>query len=385
MKKLFLTFMCIVSGIAAMAQSQGTNRLVVHKGDNTIVGYAINNVDSVTFDAIGEVKAALSVVSTEESSMTINIQRTADCKTYYLAYEIASNWDGYGTVADRIKEINHTTYSVDGNQQLQSLHSGETYNVYTLGFDKYGIEGEAQMVTVKVGTGEEDMFDIVVNNITSSSVSVKITPKDQNMYYSWMLHTKEHYDEAIEKNGDMNGYDNAWWNWVATQYGTTWEEAMRNEIVQGVTDIPKSDWLLWDSDYVVTVYGIDYNDGSALTKTMVVPFHTLVPEPSDNQISVEIKNVYSDGVDVKITTTNNDTYLVGSESASYVNFYQQNGNFLQKWISDVHENASLLHNGDDEFKKTVKKADTDYYLIVVGYDGGPTTEVQLIPFHTAAQ
>lgn len=385
MKKLFLTIMCVVSGIAAMAQSQGTNRLVVHKGDNTIVGYAINNVDSVTFDAIGEVKAALSVVSTEESSMTINIQRTADCKTYYLAYEIASNWDGYGTVADRIKEINHTTYSVDGNQQLQSLHSGKTYNVYTLGFDKYGIEGEAQMVTVKVGTGEEDMFDVTVNNVTCNNIGVRITPKDMNMYYSWDIYTKARYEDIIDQYGDLNGFDHAWWNFVATQYNVSWEEAMHGGLVQGETVRSQSDWYLWDTDYVVAVYGIDYNDGSALTPTTVKEVRTLAPTPSDNVITVELGDVYRDGVDVKVTTTNNDTYFVGAERADYINYYTSNEELLRAWFSDVYDNPTLQHSGDDEFKKTVKKADTDYYLIVVGYDGGPTTEVQLIPFHTAAQ
>ena len=385
MRKLFITIFCAICTLTAMAQTQGTNRLVVHKGDNTIVGYAINNVDSITFDAIGEVKATPSVVSTDENSLKINIQRSADCASFYLAYEIASQWNGEGTVAERVKAINHTTIDTDGQQHLQSLHSGETYNVYTLAFDKYGVEGEAQMLTVKVGTGEEDMFTITLSNITCNNVGVKITPKDPNMYYSWATYTQERYDQIINQYGDLNGFDNAWWNFVAEQYGISWEEAMQGDLSSGVTNEPQSEWLYWDSDYVVAVYGVDYNDGAPLTKITTAAVHTLAPTPSDNVITVELGTVYRDGVDVTVTTTNDDTYLVGAERADYVNYYASNEALMKAWLSDVHDNATLKHNGDDSFKKTVMRADTDYFLIVVGFNGGPTTNVQLIPFHTLAQ
>ena len=101
-----------------------------------------------------------------------------------------------------------------------------------------------------------------------------------------------------------------------------------------------------------------------------------------NKITVEIGDVYYNGVDVKVTTTNNDLYFVGSEPASYFKYFADNEEMLKSWFTDIRDNADLQHRGNAEFKKTVKKPDTDYYLIVVGYNGGPSTELQLIPFHT---
>ena len=385
MKKFLSYVVFAIMALNVMAQTPITNRIVVHKGNKIVAGYDMNAIDSLSFDAIGEIKANLSLVSTAANSAVVEIQRSADCASFLLAYEPASDWDGYGTVADRVKEIKHTELKVDGKQNLLSLRSGEIYNVYTLAFDKYGIEGETSMISMQVGTGDEDAFTVTLSDITCNNVGVKIQPVDQNMFYSWMLHTKEHYEDCIENHGNMNGWDKAWWNNVAMQTGVTWQEAMYQDITQGETDEPESDWLLWDTDYVVTVYGISEEDGTALTKTTVVPVHTKSPTPSSNNISVEIQNVYYDGVDVKVTTTNNDTYLVGSERKTYVDFYMANGEeaFLRQWINDVHENTTLIHSGNDEFKKTVKAQDTDYYLIVVGYNGGPTTTLQLIPFHSA--
>ena len=140
--------------------------------------------------------------------------------------------------------------------------------------------------------------------------------------------------------------------------------------------------MTWDSDYVITVYGIDYDDASPLTETYVTNFHTLKPTPSDNNITVELGDVYYNGVDVKVTTTNDDLYFVGSETAEYVNYFLNNDAMIKAWFEDVHENAELQHRGNAEFMKTVKRPDTDYYLIVIGYNGGPSTELQLIPFHT---
>lgn len=382
MKNLFFTLLVMCSILSVNAQNTSRNRIIVHKADKSIVGYAINAVDSLTFDQIDELKATLTIVSTEETSAVVNVQRTADCESYLLAYEPAANWDGQGSLAERIKTINHSTYTTDGNLTLTGMRAGTIYNIYTLAYDKYGIEGETSMISEKIGTGEEEMFTVTFSNITPCNVGVKIVPKDPDMYYSWMLHTKEHYDNTKDENGDMYQYDLSWWNFMSEQTGQSWDECMRQEIVKGTIDVPESNWLIWDTDYVVTIYGINENDAAPLTKTMVVPVRTTTPTPSDNVITVELGEVYYNGVDVKVTTTNNDVYLVGSERKEYVDYYTQNGTFLQQWISDVHDNLSIRHQGNDEFKKTTVRPDADYYLIVCGYNDGPTTEVQLIPFHT---
>lgn len=381
MKKLFLFLILAVVSVTMEAQAQSANRLVVHKGDQTVVGYTLNAVDSLTFETLGEVKAQMALVSSESNGAVVNVTRSADCEKFYLAYEPASKWDGQGSVADRVKAINYTECSADGEQTINNLITDTEYNFYTLAFDKYGIEGEAEMLKVNLESGGADMFTVTLSNLSTNYVDMKITPKNPEMYYSWMLHSKAHYDQIIANGGDMNTFDLSWWNFMSEQTGASWSDCMHMDLSKGVTE-KQSEWMIWDSDYVITVYGIDYNDASPLTETYVTNFHTLKPTPSDNKITVELGDVYYNGVDVKVTTTNNDLYFVGSETAAYVNYFLNNEELLKAWFEDVHENVVLQHRGNAEFMKTVKKPDTDYYLIVIGYDGGPSTELQLIPFHT---
>ena len=381
MKKLFLFLILAVVSVTMEAQAQSANRLVVHKGDQTVVGYTLNAVDSLTFETLGEVKAQMALVSSESNGAVVNVTRSADCEKFYMAYEPASKWDGQGSVADRVKAINYTECSADGEQTINNLITDTEYNFYTLAFDKYGTEGEAEMLKVKLENAGTEMFTVELNNLSANYVDIKITPKNPEMYYSWLLHTKEHYDQILAKEGDMNTWDLAWWNFKAEQTGQPWSDCMHSDLSKGITD-EQSVWMTWDSDYVVTVYGINYDDASPLTETYVTSLHTLKPTPSDNKITVEIGDVYYNGVDVKVTTTNNDLYFVGSEPASYFKYFADNEEMLKSWFTDIRDNADLQHRGNAEFKKTVKKPDTDYYLIVVGYNGGPSTELQLIPFHT---
>ena len=52
MKKLFLFLILAVVSVTMEAQAQSANRLVVHKGDQTVVGYTLNAVDISIVSAI---------------------------------------------------------------------------------------------------------------------------------------------------------------------------------------------------------------------------------------------------------------------------------------------------------------------------------------------
>ena len=139
MKKLFLFLILAVVSVTMEAQAQSANRLVVHKGDQTVVGYTLNAVDSLTFETLGEVKAQMALVSSESNGAVVNVTRSADCEKFYMAYEPASKWDGQGSVADRVKAINYTEaiskyYDVEYSDNAASFRNP--------GVNKFGIEIE---------------------------------------------------------------------------------------------------------------------------------------------------------------------------------------------------------------------------------------------------
>ena len=83
---------------------------------------------------------------------------------------------------------------------------------------------------------------------------------------------------------------------------------------------------MWNTPYYVYSFGID-NDGNLTSAIAEKEFRTAKPTPSDNSITVAVKQELSDGVLIDVTTTNNDTYFIDCQNKSYVDYYlnQYNG------------------------------------------------------------
>ncbi|WP_444368327.1 hypothetical protein [Prevotella sp.] len=101
---------------------------------------------------------------------------------------------------------------------------------------------------------------------------------------------------------------------------------------------------------------------------------------------------YSDGCDVKVTASNNDPYIVEAQpKAAWDKFLSNNGNdavkaageILRVSYSGYADNYTVT--GNYEGKKDVGSSNTEYVLLVCGYDSGVTTDVQVVPFKTLAE
>lgn len=98
---------------------------------------------------------------------------------------------------------------------------------------------------------------------------------------------------------------------------------------------------------------------------------------------------YSDGCDVKVTASNNDPYIVEAQpKAAWDKSLSNNGNdavkaageILRVSYSGCADNYTVTGN-----KKDVASSNTEYVLIVCGYDSGVTTDVKVVPFKTLAE
>lgn len=143
----------------------------------------------------------------------------------------------------------------------------------------------------------------------------------------------------------------------------------------------------WDTDHIFYCYGIN-EKGDATTPLYTKEFRSPKPTPSDNEIKVEILEVKNNGCKVKVTTTNDDLYVVNAQKQVFIDYWNQEGtetDMIKILYNDCEFNkewCAYRHNGSGEFFVKAKKPDTDYVLIVFGSNEGPSTDVQYIKFHT---
>lgn len=240
-------------------------------------------------------------------------------------------------------------------------------------------------------------FDIDVSNITAGDANIVITPSDDLTPYYYSITDSIGRDNRDNNyNGSWYELEVGWWSYLAGVYGMTWQEVAKQFLVTGEhTANIEEDYggrLMWDTPYIVYCFGMD-NDGNLTSDIAEEEFRTAKPIPSDNKITVTIKEEQSDGALIDVATTNNDTYFIDCQKTSYVDYYLEkyNGskeqmfyNFFSSLRTQV--NDQYFHNGNQtDLKAKALTPDADYYIIICGFSDGPTTDIQLIPFHTAAQ
>ena len=240
-------------------------------------------------------------------------------------------------------------------------------------------------------------FDINVSNITSGSADIVITPSDDTAPYYYAI------SDSVGKNNRDNNYNGSWydlevgwWSYLASFYSMTWQQVAAQFLTTGqhTADIQKDygGRLMWDTPYYVYCFGMD-TEGNLTSDITEKEFRTTKPVPSDNKITVTIKQELSDGVLIDVATTNDDTYFIDCQKTSYVDYYldQYNGSkdqMFYRFFSSISSmvNDQYFHSGDQtDLKAVASTPDADYYIIICGFNDGPTTDIQLIPFHTAAQ
>lgn len=236
-----------------------------------------------------------------------------------------------------------------------------------------------------------------MSNITSGSADIVITPSDDTAPYYYAI------SDSVGKNNRDNNYNGSWyelevgwWTYLSQFYSMTWQQVAAQFLTTGqhTADI-QEDYggrLMWDTPYYVYCFGMD-TEGNLTSDITEKEFRTTKPVPSDNEITVTIKQELSDGVMIDVATTNDDTYFIDCQKTSYVDYYldQYNGSkdqMFYHFFSSISSmvNDQYFHSGDQtDLKAVASTSDADYYIIICGFNDGPTTDIQLIPFHTAAQ
>lgn len=232
-------------------------------------------------------------------------------------------------------------------------------------------------------------FNIEVTDVKGTSIAYTITPTDEEANYFFdMLYRDKYETEKANYGGSIFGFDKAYYEWIASMYGETWYDFMLKFMSQGTQNIkidPYDNTLRWNREYVIYCYGIN-EDGTQSTPTTEKVVKTAEPIPSDNVITVEISDITSTGININTKTTNDDQYFMTAQEKSKVDLFEDDDELAYSLLTQLMYSTFVFKNGDfsgsDGYNNL--KADTDYVLVVFGYDDdyGPSTAYQKIEFHT---
>lgn len=248
-------------------------------------------------------------------------------------------------------------------------------------------------------TKDRPVISITTTSVTSNEILFTTECSDPDAtYYVYGMSKSKYLQESTYSSDSIYGYEKSWFEFVSSYSSEEWYELMLEKCITGKKSHVFSDFtyvLDPEADYVIYAYCID-SVGERISDIFTCEVTTAEMVPSSNEISVEITQTYSNGVDATFTTTNDDTYYISLQRNAYVEFFQGEGHTLGEMAADLIS-AEIGDYGEVELRsgnQTIttddyrcQHKDTDYYLIYFSYDKqyGRRSEVHLVPFHTAAQ
>ena len=355
-----------------------------------------------------------------EDSITITITPSEEIDYYYAC--IASDTEKYLggeeelIVLDQLSQPNVEQLIFRGEQTL-TFGGLIAHSHYRLLYFQYDSENEwifgdlkrSERITTPDG---EEKFSIEISNITGLSADIKIVPEDPTMsYYFWVEETGDYINRFENSDNVLMQNDFGYWKYYAELEGLDWKEVMRWELMTG-TQTQSTDMLynvmMWDSEYMVYVYGID-QDGNITSQMTKRHFKTLPKdEPKDLTFDVEILSTEWDvafnkfAVEAKVVPSDPDMkYFVTITNMSWYDWYFTENNTgrsddeyiiyqillnasKQSWeiLEDYRMQGETVYK-PHESRNQYLSPNKEYGVFVFGLDeNGPTTGLKVYEFTT---
>ena len=392
MKKIMILIAAVFAGVTSFAQDVNDgNRMIVHQKNGEVKAFACNGVDSVNFAKVGDITPEVVVKEALSREAIFSVKFMEGCSACDLAVIEKSKENTAADVFEYVSLNKVNTITESGDVKIMNLLASTDYVLYTVAKDAWGISSAFARTEFSTVVGEED-FVLNVTELTSGHINLDIIPRDKTLKYTYTLLPKKKYEEAVNFNGSIFLYDIAWWEFMAEQYGKSdWRDIMKQLLTVGDKTFYSTEeygFMDWDTDHVFYCYGID-DKGDPSTPLYTKEFRSPKPVASDNKITVTVKEVKHNGCWVEVNTTNDDLYVICAQRQDFVDYWEAQGTeeeMIRVLYADCEFNeewCAYRHYGSDEFFVKANKADTDYVLIIMGSNEGPSTEVQYIKFHTA--
>jgi len=342
------------------------------------VKVAVDNVETTCIILIKEAIPHVENVILNETS----IELTED-DTFQLSFTIEPENAEYETVT--WTSSNLAVATVDENGLVTAISEGNAEIKVT-------VDDVETVCNVKVNAKPQGFaLDIQITNITPNNAEFTIIPNDDTKTYYVYGMFKSKYDvESTYSELGIFGFDQSWYQMLG---GSDWVAYMLEDCHTGVysgkaTDY--KDFITYDTEFVIYAYGFD-EGGAPTTEVFKQVFSTSPMNPSNNNITVTINQVFAHGVNATFHTTNSTQYYVTLQKKSYVTWWQENGGLVEMALDVLAAETYIqLLSGDATIQPDsyyyCNSANTDYYIVYFSYDeeNGIRSDIHLEPFHTAA-
>ena len=282
------------------------------------------------------------------------------------------------------------------NVTFSGLNFDTEYYVLVFGVDeKYEACTELTKVAFKtLAVEKSDCTFEVATEVVDNSVTISVVPSDKEMYWYLCTMPKSNYDYYVnDENGyqmsegyfyeyffqqDINSYRGA---------GYTDEQIIAALIHQGNQQLQASG-LNENTEYYILVAGLIMDSEGIVICTDInkASYTTQNAAQSTMTFEIEVWDVKQMEASFRITpSNNNDKYCAlcqpwdGVSTADEVmhKLVDQWGGWMEIMADDK---GMVEHSGNSAMK--LPAADTDYYIIAFGYDGGITTDAYMKTFRT---
>ena len=395
MKKIITMAVAALLSAASFAQETNENVLRIKTVDGETTSLMMNTVKDITFEEIKPLTMDIEVSNITQTSMDIDFPMPEGCSYWQMCIQKDEITGTDHEVRTAIQSKYNDQFKESKFLRIPNFEPGTTYYIYALMYDKDGVAAGIAKTSATTLAAEKNQFTINVKDITKTSATITFTPKDNNMTYYYFVVAEDRKQKMIEKYGDIQKADLEYLKYCAESANYDLDFFLGQVLATGTItkdarDIAQGN-LTPNTNYYAYCYGMN-TDGSFTTDVYEQEFSTEDITPSDNAITCEVVKAYADGCDVKATATNNDPYLIMAQPKAV----------WEKWLAQFNDdkNAAATDliktsyggyadnytvSGNYEGKVDAGSADTEYVLIVCGFDTGITTDVQIIPFKTIAE
>lgn len=374
MKKILMTMLALCCICAALAQTS----MVVTKTDGTQLSIRIADIQDITFPDEDLLQVSISYGSywlkpgqwvQLEAVCTTEEGETMDADIEWLSSdESVATVNSYGIV----------TAKGDGTCRiLAKTDNGQS--------------------SIGINVTSETMLDIQVKSLGNTACSYTVIPANQNLryYHGIRIQSGEYSVDGMDQHGseeqNIFHFVMDWWDFCGGMYGMSWLDFMNSYGLNTGSESWVEEGMKPGEEYCIYAFAMN-EDGTLASPVEVRKVTTSVPEESDITFEVSIDEMTLDEVIFTVVPSNNDKYFVNVQRASYVDWFIENDcvetEMVQSLVSSispvVYPEAycqGTVTRSTSDFLSSIRK-NTDYYVIVFGYDDGLTSAVSLTKFHT---
>lgn len=387
MKKFFsIAALALAMSTGVQAQTDVVpNRMIIHSSVAS-KAYAVDHVDSISFARKeGEVKAKLEFLRYEKNEdegdiVYVKVTRTDPSSTFridVLPTNTAKQYDDI-TFARYFERMSGTQLAEDFSEGKLSGFPSEftantSYTVVTLAYDEYGVPcqvSRAEFKTPKVATVGNPSVTYTVDETTSSSFTLTVTPNKDCAEFYWCQFEKGKAQEQFEQWGPMFGLSNI--EAMIKQFsGRPYSEEATNtwnELAPG-------------TDYEVAVLPVDVEGNFG---DLVYIYVTTKGQGGEGiaQVTATVGDFvkYEDSYVQTVTFTPNDQTALYHDAICAKDKYEELGG--DKWakeylMQDIKEDPNWNQYGVDKYPFTATP-NTAYYALALAKNAkgewGPLTK-----------